>query len=445
MKIPPNAWPNTDASSGTLFVAQLLQEMLEDNTFESFRAFSLDTPIRLAEGIAVLRDIRRNRIKQQAFDPIKDELLWSLKKDPVAEALIMEHISLFEQDASSNKTSLDTYNKHLTTFRRVLIPRYKEECEKRILELFANKGRRIELRQVVGFYCSHLLNSGYSKSYLLRKVNDTFFARPIKRAGRKSLVGFFHGITAKNRKFVVYAAVDPGCASFMGKLDLGKIYSQLGDVPNEIAPRLGAALPLAQGQSYAAMDAECKDEDSAVALTLMMLSSIRALAMLVPNVSFGEWHKSMYVLKARSAEGVLLDTRALPLNRGPVRRAIGAVDYAKKILSNFDQRSTNRMLGCLRTSSLARSSTSIENQLISLWSAIEVLLSEPPENVPRIVHYIDLLLPLVCLRYSRRHFIAVYDGLLLAYRRKFKELLKQEAVMVDVDHHTRFAALICLT
>jgi hypothetical protein len=64
-------------------VAQLLGEMLRSQTFESFRVYSLDTVARLSEAIDLLRDIYRDRIPRQAFDPVRSELEWSLSKDPV--------------------------------------------------------------------------------------------------------------------------------------------------------------------------------------------------------------------------------------------------------------------------------------------------------------------------------------------------------------------------
>jgi hypothetical protein len=158
----------------------------------------------------------------------------------------------------------------------------------------------------------------------------------------------------------------------------------------------------------------------------------------------------MYVHRDRSSKGVLLKARNLPLNRETVSsgtsRRFGspAGHYSKQVLSNFDQKSTGRIISCLRTSGLARTSTNIENQLISLWSAIEVLLSEPTGSTARIVHYVNVLEPLICLRYVRRQFVAVYESMLVAYRKQFKAITASETVMGEIDQHTRFAAIICL-
>ncbi len=95
----------------------------------------------------------------------------------------------------------------------------------------------------------------------------------------------------------------------------------------------------------------------------------------------------------------------------------------KCLLNNFNPSSTERLRSSIRTAALARSSGSPENQLISLWSAIEVLLSEPRDQA-RIVHYASLIAPCITLRHTRRQMFAVYDELLIGYRLKFRQLMR---------------------
>jgi hypothetical protein len=113
-------------------------------------------------------------------------------------------------------------------------------------------------------------------------------------------------------------------------------------------------------------------------------------------------------------------------------------------LENFDKASTGRLLSSINTAALARTSPNTENQLISLWSAIEVLLSDPPQGAPRITHYVHYLVPCICLRHVRRQFVAVYDELLVSYRSKFNKILREEELFGIQDCHTRFATVLCL-
>lgn len=99
-------------------------------------------------------------------------------------------------------------------------------------------------------------------------------------------------------------------------------------------------------------------------------------------------------------------------------------------------------MSSINTSALARSSPNLENQLISLWAAVEVLLSDPSVGVARIVHYSDLLAPCVCAKYVRRYIIAIYDELLVSYRRKLTKIIGNLPTELGIDVYTKFTHII---
>jgi hypothetical protein len=55
-------------------------------------------------------------------------------------------------------------------------------------------------------------------------------------------------------------------------------------------------------------------------------------------------------------------------------------------------------------------------------------LSAPEYNSVRILHYVSYLVPCICIRYARRQFVAVYDQLMVAYRSRFRFILRQAQV-----------------
>jgi hypothetical protein len=81
--------------------AQLMREMLTDRTFESFRAYSLDSIARLDEAISVGEDIQRGRLPNPAIEPVYAELAWSLGRDPIAKEVAGAEISLFTELAKT--------------------------------------------------------------------------------------------------------------------------------------------------------------------------------------------------------------------------------------------------------------------------------------------------------------------------------------------------------
>ncbi|HEV2548911.1 MAG TPA: hypothetical protein VGU20_16335 [Stellaceae bacterium] len=181
--------------------------MLTDQSFESFRAYSLDTIARLDEAISVADDVRVGRLPRQALEPVQAELAWSLSKDPMARDIASADIDLFGELIRDSRSAIDDTVRHVTLLKKRLGQRYRALCEEKIFGLFADEKSRIELRHATGFYCSHLINVGYSKSYLLRCVEETFFSNPIRGIGKRNLAKFFRRFDGAVKDFLVYAAV----------------------------------------------------------------------------------------------------------------------------------------------------------------------------------------------------------------------------------------------
>ncbi len=120
MKPPKYSWPNTSGSQGVLLFAQLMREMLVDQTFESFRAFSLDTIARLDEAHAVAEDVRREKLPRKAFEPAQNELAWSLRKDPIVTDTAGAEVESFVEFANDGKGTINEITQHLTFLKKRL-------------------------------------------------------------------------------------------------------------------------------------------------------------------------------------------------------------------------------------------------------------------------------------------------------------------------------------
>lgn len=449
MRPPQHSWTNTAGSQGVLMFSQLMREMLTDQSFESFRAFSLDTIARLDEAIIVANDVRQNRIPAQALEPVQAELGWSLMKDPMAKDVAGAEIDSFVGLMKGDKIKTEDIVHHVLLLRRRLGENYKAMCENKILALYAEDNKRIQLRHATGFYCSYLLNKGYSRTFLVRCIEDTFFARPLHRVGKRTLIKFFRNFDEIHKKFFVFSIVDNNFSGYLKKLNFD-IYSSAARLPNNFRNLVTDELPITGSQSYVLSEEHAFDGDGAVAQVEKVLTAVRALAFIVPYDMGFRWNQDMYVVKSRSTLGAILQGQALPLQRavissGAARRELKAIkSYSGKVLTHFDRSSTRRILNSLNTSALARTSSSIENQLISMWSAVEVLVSDPPRDTARINHYTKLLLPCICLRYIRRQTVAVYNEMLVSYRKKFTSIIRAETTIGNTDQHTKFAAILFL-
>ena len=443
MRPPRNRWPNTSDSLGILMFAQLMSEMLNADTFESFRVHSLCSMARIHEAQIVLRDVQKNRITDKVLPPVLSEVAWSLDQDPVAKRAAENEIAIFQKTIDS-KYELSELSAHLVLLSRLIGNRYKADLQKLILETFSQSGQRIQFRKAVGFYCSHLLNIGYTKPFIASFVQQTFFSGDVKRSGRKTLESFFRNFSGKKHKFIIYAAVTKEFGTFLRQL--GFSVSSSANTTTAIAT---ATNPANDPDLFFTVMVKntALDDYGAMIKVSDVLARVRAITYLAAQGMPCHWSTKMYVKKARSNNGTIHERLEVSFDkptpaRSSARQHKGVLGYSRRIFKHFDPPSTQRLLASISTSALARTTSNIENQLISLWSSVEVLLSEPRLGTPRILHYQKLLVPCICLRHVRRQVAAVCDELLISYRRKFKEIISKDTTIDTADFHVKFAVVM---
>ncbi|MCA2376988.1 hypothetical protein ATU3C_09560 [Agrobacterium genomosp. 3 str. RTP8] len=429
--------------------AQLMREMLTPNTFESFRVYSLDTLARMKEALVLVDDVRRGRIPVATLHPIMDEIDWSLDKDPVARLLAESEIkSLKAVVAQKAKTNfpLDLFASHLKLIMKLVGATYKETVEQQIVESIGRQRDAINLRKLTGFYCSFLINAGYLRGHVLQTLNAYFFDNPVQRMGAAKVSKFFREFDCKQKKFLVYATVTQELSNYLMASNF------IVHDNSRLTPAQSTALTrnpnFRQTPSFTQFETEQLDPHGAANEAYQSLSSHRAIAFLDPHGMHCDWGDRMYVTRPRAQSGISVGRNEFMLrfpayNRSRMPRWRSIANHAKAINSSFDAPSTERLLSSINTAALATNSTNPENQLISLWSAFEVLLSDP-RDVPRIVHYNELIAPCIAYRHARRQMAAVYNGLLVIYRRRFLDLIWRAEPSRTPDAANAFAKLIML-
>ncbi len=450
MRPTQNQWLTTDSAQGVLFFAQLIREMLQDGTHESFRVRSLDTITRLDESLQVIRDIERGRIPEAAFESVQEELAWSLKYDETLEKHFGDLQSILKECIDTKRPSLIDAKNKIRYLRDRISGQYKSLIEESILECFSDSSQRAKLRDLANMYLAYVLNKGYSRELTLTFVEDSFFSKDLKRAGKRSISKFFSRFSGVENNYRVFVSVGNDFSNHLKSLGF-KIYPAINQLPAKFRASIVGRFTLTPKHSILVREQEAVDEAVAAARCDQLLQAIKAMAVLVPDHPPFEWELEMYVVRFRAQHGELCRPERLPLHRVTVstsskrriRRSLKS--YTTKLLVHFDHKSATRIINSLGTCDLAHSSHSRENQLVSLWSAIEVLLTEPKQNQARIVHYVDLLIPLICLRYVRMQMIAIYDELLYSYKSKFKRIVLSEVVLEpNADPHSRFGAILLL-
>ncbi|WP_334052358.1 hypothetical protein [Burkholderia cepacia] len=427
MRPPKHSWPDTAGSRNILFFAQVLGEMLSAITFESFRVYSLDTTARLEEALLLIGDVRRGRIPQISLAPVIEELEWSFNKDSAAKSSATDEIASLLKIVKDKKTfSLDFLEAHLKLVKNLVGENYKENLEELILSKISDPTQKIELRKLCGFYCSHIVNIGYEKRYIIDLIEEFFFRNSLQRIGKLTLARFFRKFDGKRKKFIVHAAVAHDLGVYLR--GLGFHVRSMATLTAEQAGSLESNVNHTNTPLALEVATEQFDPYGAANFVYQSLSSQRAIAYLDPRGMHCEWGETMHVTLARAKAGTRIErsvlsvhnTAASPARSGASLKSIS--NYAKFINSSFDITSTERLISSINTAALARTSPNPENQLISFWSAIEVLLSDPQEG-PRITHYEKLIVPCIAFRHARRQTYAIYQSLLLHYRKRFRNLV----------------------
>jgi len=443
---PNNRWPSTKLANNILFVAQLSRELLDPDTFESHRVFSLDTLSRLKECITLYDDFEKNRVPQQSLVLPFEEACWSAKIDPVVADVLTSDTK--DTLLSELKKTDSFYKPHLAAvyLKNKLAPIYKTNLESLILDSLNMERRRNLLRRLVSYYLSYLINSGYSRNYILDSIEKIFFSRDHVRLSKGKVKQFFLKFPDTSYDYYVYCEVSS---------DFGKLLSGIGI---EVKKRnqtlehhdttIKSQFQIKRGNSYAFIKAGAMDNRSAIKISNEILISVRALSFLHPNASNVTWESTFYVIRKRQQSGYVLQlpespvdwlspqTTSSPRILKDIRR------YSSRIISSFDNESFARILKSVSTASSARYAPNVEAQLIALWSAIEGLLSEPSDNNSRIRHFSNLMLPCICNRHFHRRSIYLYDQLHAAYKNKFRKIVLEEPDFSDMYRHYRFTAII---
>ena len=445
MRPPKYLWADTPSSRGIFLFAQLLSEMLTATTFESFRVYSLDTVSRLDEALSLIGDIQSERLPKVALEPVLAELHWSLSKDRVAQEAATLEIDAFS--ALTPASPLEDVRAHIFLLKRLISTCYKVELERKLVSTCSDPNKRSDFRQLCAFYCSNLINFGYSKSYVRSIVESELLNKQfsdVQNSTLQDFLGLFDGV---KQECTVYAAVSYAMGKFLKSLDYTVLDKKL--IPPNVSVALSAGTGFEEYHDVYVIKVNSYDCYGAMLLADQTLIATRALIYLSPGTMPCQWDPSMYCQTSDEAIGRIQkkNTTLFGGIYGESRNVSGrrmrrTRDYSNIILHNFNSSSKERFLSSIETATLARTSANSENQLISLWSAIEVLLSEPGTGSARIVHYRKLLIPCICMRHIRRQLIAVCEELLVIYRKGFSAIINQEAG--GYDQHTAFAAILLL-
>lgn len=446
MKKPEESWPPGRTSTGILFFAQLMHEMLFDYAWDSYRVPALDTIHRITEGRHIIHEIRTKSLNAQILEPIVEEIIWSMTEDKILHEILGKDSLALIESIKSKRNDIEHISQLLEFLNRNCKDVYQTECEKKITELCRNLSSKSHLENIIKLYCSHLTNIGYSRSFIYHSVQEVFF-RNLKLVNTRTLNKFFNLFHKDPADFKVYSIVSTDFAKCIEETYGGGFRIDILDVPQSMVNDKPAFFTPAMTKEFILMRIpNVRDKYVARLLAERLLGIVTSVGFTIPHKLNFKLDPRMYIVRGREPKGTLFSERVEPLARriprGRVRVSRHINKMSHQILGgSFSPSSQERIIRSLNTAALAQTSGDLENQLISLWAAIETILSEPRGKI-RIKHYIDLLLPCLVNKYVRRNFEVAYFDLHSIYGRDFRRVLREE--QLGKGGVEKFVTIICL-
>ena len=447
MRPPDFPWPETALARSVLFTAQVMREAIAADSYESFRALSLDAPARFMEADRIAEDVKKGHIPRATFGPIADELSWSFTGDPALKALCPDQSKLASKVIGDDSASLTQVQYHLRYLLYRIKNNYKEHIEEEILRRVRDSQTTSDLRLLAVGYVTHLINEGYSRGYVSSQIEAVFFDRLLLRTGPGILSGLFRRFSGKKSKYVVTVGVNRVMLRHLRNLNL-RVERSPRDLPSFVCEEVSRRYAVELQAGFIHEGFESLDPYSAARHILNLLRNIRAIATMSGAQASFEWSSDVFVYKQKAQSGEFIANtsvfRKQPVPTNPRSRALkSAGSYSKKLLS-FPSDSRMRLTRSISTAVASHEASSVESRLTAYWNAIEVLFEAPDPGRARILHYVELLSPSICTRYVRRLISAVFSVIVVFYRSKLTRLLGRPEFALAGDQHTALAFVLMM-
>ncbi len=447
MRPPKYQFPKTDLASRGLLFAQTAQMLLNESAYESFRLQALDCLARLREIINTAHEIGNQNVSPRNIVDPCHEFATTFNADFTARRLLGDEANFYAEyffsinDAQSKKH--ETIGQSASYVYSIIKIDYKSELEKDIIASFGSDEYFSDVYGYLSRYLSAVINSGYSKYFVKSCLEQTFFETPIKRFDKRRITKFFEFFRGQQHSYEVWLPVFGSTAAALKNLAIPK-YDPL--TMAQLPPHLKAKIQNAEHYPQTDFFLHRKDrgvDPYAVERDARTLPRILRSISLIQNRSMEEVIRQYCFVKARRSNDI--SVLKSPQNRlhkfgdyGDQKYVRDINKYTKIAISAFDASSTQRLLSSSENVIQASTSAAPENQLISIWSAIEVLFGDPPDDESRIMHYRNCLTPCICINYPWRYTNAVYSELSKYHLKLVQDAMDKALVDQNLEKRARF-------
>lgn len=434
-----------------LYIAQTMQMLLNENSYESFRIQSLDCIARLMEIREISKQISTQNISTRNIVDPCNELASTLINDEAAKSIIgkesgeiIGYFAKIDQGSGKNHENIA----HTAKFVLGLIGPYYKIRTENDLTLWLNEGEnpRSHAYRLIQNYLSTIINSGYSKEYVRDVVQQHFFSKDIVRFSSKKLELFFELFRYVETDFEILLPVHGSTRRLFDLLDLPKASpKEVDDLPDSIRKIIASNDQFSPSDSYIEFRSKGLDPYSVFAEARKLPQILHSVTILQDKAITPKLRRYAFFRKGRSKKYGYLFNRQTQLQQegdAVTKKYSKMVQrFTRAAIVHFEDQSTQRILSSSENVLGTFKGTSSENQLILIWAAIEVLLGDPPDESSRLDHYRDCLTPCVVHNYPWRYTNAVRAQVTQHHRPTFEKFVEAAGIESSIDDTAKFQEL----
>ena len=405
-----NRWLEPSRLKGLLLFAQRIEEMLFDYTLDTHKVPALNTHTRAIELRSSIREVQVGGLNESSLKPMVEELADSINCDSVAHKLIEPYAQHFKDSKNwSFHSSADLAIDADLILSRLAIS-YRQEIIEQLRQYIEENSKKQRILELTTSLVVELLNQGFSRDFIFYKARSYFFGLggpSIENIGAyDEFIDFFNS-TPQEWQLVFHAS---------------KSYHILaGNEPENEAslqPSVSEDPPAVEAHNKRVRDFLQKDSDRlflVIKQTAMDARSARerAIETLRIMTSFVQLHVHRTPFELSDECIVIGGHTPVHLKRSPAaifkHPECSSGDLPSRLArtakvlgkSGLPKESVRRLGSALQMHSAALSSPSIENQLVSLWAAIEALLPMAGADT-KIARIADFMVPILSRSYPAK-------------------------------------------
>lgn len=388
-------WIVNEYIDGMLLFAQALEEETFNYSYESYRVPALNSHYLCYDIIMTANDINRKVLMDGNFVPLSEEFEQAIHEDVfIQENIANDGILLFLQDKSSRyynledcelKAKIKQYPEIATFIKNIseLNNNYLSFLLSKIIEnIFVDSyGYRNSqmIYSLTRMLASELINGGYSKEYIYFTVQEMFFnpSNPVK-CSPNTIIHFFNHFTFEPYEYEVAFGIKKKASKFLEGIENITIQKPTLEQRKKLNLQNGngyvALIPIESIDAYSAYETAILQMQTILSFhrikqhnSIILVSPKAIVSKKVPN-SFDKETTIGFPVNAMKKKGNTSDLHAIFSDVTLINKLELPISFYKSIgLHNG-----------------AIESKDITNQLLNLWTIIEILIDSKRDNEDKI-------------------------------------------------------------